>query len=441
MIHEVDYSLLCTLTTRYVFVMLYISKCQSCHLFERSIHPRLVEDLSEFDIVFYKSNCEKQTHIKHFPAFVLYDRQKNTQVEYRGVLKFAEMGKFLRDQIMKCTDARIVPYRRSGGRVEEGATVPDHPTASLAATTTTPVELDVFSFDDLKERAQKTDKAFIVLYYADWCSQCTLFKPTFNAFAAQSDGAIVGVFKDNGKYTAELFKAEGVVAVPTVKIYYNHETHERKGGMTLDALREFVKSRTKTLQSAHHTASCSGSSGAASGATSQPPPEHPSGSPWDHPRVRSIAHQWQDEIQRMRDDGCVVLYYAPSCPFSEKVRPIFHEVAENEAYLKVAVVNVSELRPEERATLAQEEITAVPTIVMYTKYTSFVFDGENDVQSIGRFIKHRMEQQQQTSNDRRGMLQIQGGGFLKAKSIHSQSLFLFPDNNGMHAQDSRPPVH
>ncbi len=444
--HEVDYSLLGTITTRHVFVMLYISNCRSCHSFETTIYPRLASELSEFDIVFYKSNCEKQTHIKTFPTFVLHDRQTNAQVEYRGVLQYPAMSKFIRDQIMKCTTARIVPFKRYSGGGEDAMT----PTqCATQPTTTKPVELDVFSFDDLKERATKTGKAFIVLYYADWCKQCTLFKPTFLQYAAEHDGAFVGLFKDNGKYTAELFKAEGVVAVPTVKIYYNHTTHEKRGGMTLDALRAFVQSRTQTLQSAPPSTSNDGSPAPPTsndGRSPQHPPpptededgEHDD-SPWHHPNVQSITRRWQNEIAEMRDEGCVVLYYSPSCPFCEKIRPVVFEVAENEAHLKVATVNVGELRQEERAMLASEDITAVPTIVLYTKYTSFPFDGEHDVQSIGRFIKHRMEQQQQTSNDRRSMLQIKGGGFLKAKSLHRQSLFLFPDSSGMHAKEQRAP--
>ena len=422
MIHEVDYSLLSTLTTRHVFVMLYITNCQSCHLFEDTIHPHLLADLSEFDIVFYKSNCEKQAHIKNFPAFILHDRQTNTQVEYRGALRAPDMERFIRNHVMKGAEARIVPYKRYGGG--EDATPGAVPKQANA-----PVDLDVFSFDDLKERAHKTDKAFIVLYYADWCNQCTNFKPIFAQFAAENGGAIVGIFKDNGKYTAELFKTEGIVAVPTVKIYTKNETFERKGAMTIEGLREFVKSRTQTLQSATQsvTSTCN----------HRPDKSNdPEESPWSNPNVRSITVDWTTDIQRMRDDGCVILYYSPSCPFCEKIRPVFFQVADSES-LTFAIVDVSEFSQEERAMLANENITAVPTIIMYTKYTSFLFEGEQDAQSIGRFIKHRIEQQQQTSNDRRSMLQIQGGGFLKQKSLHSQSLFLFPDNNGMHAKEHR----
>jgi thiol-disulfide isomerase/thioredoxin len=433
MIHEVDYSLLSTLTTRHVLVMLYISNCQSCHLFESTIHPRLLEDLAEFDIAFYKSNCEKQTHIKHFPAFILHDRHTSAQVEYRGALRTADMGRFIRNQIMKCPEARIVPYKRYGGSSDAAP-------SAFPKQAGAPVELDVFSFDDLKERAHKTDKAFVVLYYADWCNQCTAFKPTFAQFAADNDGAIFGMFKDNGKYTAELFKTEGIVAVPTVKIYTNNQAFERKGAMSLEGLGEFVKSRTQTLQSANNN-DHDGHDGRPS--DDSPPstgdPDEAS-SPWSNPNVRPITAQWRDEIQQMRDDGCVVLYYSPSCPFCEKIRPVFFQVADSES-LQFAVVNVSTLGQEARAMLAEEDITAVPTIVMYTKYTSFLFDGEQDAQSIGRFIKHRIEQQQQTSNDRRSMLQIQGGGFLKQKSLHSQSLFLFPDNNGMHAKEHRARSH
>jgi thiol-disulfide isomerase/thioredoxin len=414
MIHEVDYSLLNTLTTRHVFVMLYIPDCQSCHLFETAIYPHLAKELSDVDVAFYKSNCEKQTQVKHFPAFILHDRRSNTQIEFKGALKYQDIGKFIRDSIMKCSEARIVPYKRYTGG---DGTSSDTPAA-------VPTELDVFLFDDLKERAIKTDKAFVVLYYADWCPQCTVFKPTFAQYAADNDGSIVGCFKDNGKYTAELFKSEGVVAVPTVKLYYKNETHEHKGAMTLDVLREFVKSRTKTLQSV------------VGSAESPAPIKH---AKWTHPIFHPITENWKDDIEDMRDAGCLVLYYSPSCKFCDQMRSIAVEVAENESRLKVAIVNVNELRPEQRAMLANEDITAVPTIVLYTKYTSFLFDGEHNVQSIGRFIKHRMEQQQQTSNDRRSLLQIQGGGFLKQKSIHNQSLFLFPDNNGMHAKEHRAP--
>jgi thiol-disulfide isomerase/thioredoxin len=232
-----------------------------------------------------------------------------------------------------------------------------------------------------------------------------------------------------------LFKTEGIVAVPTVKIYTNNQTFERKGAMSIDGLVEFVKSRTQTLQSANNNDH--------DGRPSNSPPsmcDSDDASPWSNPNVRPITAQWRDEIQRMRDGGCVVLYYSPSCPFCEKIRPVFFQVADSES-LQFAVVNVSAFGQEERAMLADEDITAVPTIVMYTKYTSFLFDGEQDAQSIGRFIKHRIEQQQQTSNDRRSMLQIQGGGFLKQKSLHSQSLFLFPDKNGMHAKEHRARPH
>ena len=438
MIHEVDYSLSNTLTTRYVFLMLYITECQSCRLFKKDIYPLLEKELEGLDVVFYKSNCEKQTQFKHFPTFVLHDRHSNTKTEYRGAFKHLEMGKFIRDAIMKCTEARIVPYKRYTGGESTQTNTPNGPLASIT-------ELDVFLFDDLKERAQKADKVFIVLFYADWCNQCTLFKPTFANYAAENDSAIVGCFKDNGKYTAELFKTEGVVAVPTVKLFYKNETHEQKGSMTIETLRAFVRSNTKSLQSASSTTpsplgtSPHASTTTPSSTTTRAPSCNATGeeSEWTSGNMNPITENWKDDIQRMRDVGCLVLYYSTTCPFCEQIRPIFLEVAENESHLQVASVNVGGLRKEQRALLASEDITAVPTIVLYTKYASFLFDGENDAQSISRFVKHRMEQQQQTANDRRSLLQIQGGGFLKPKSNHGQSLFLFPDNNGMHAHEHR----
>jgi len=436
--HEVDYSLLSTLKARYVFVMLYITDCQSCRLFEQSIHPQLVDELGELDVAFYKSNCEKQVHLTHFPAFVLHDRHTNAQVRYAGVLKSASMAQFIKEQVMKCTEARVVPYRRYTGG--------EPPTEE-------PVELDVFSFDDLKERARKTDKAFIVLFYADWCHQCTQFKPVFRQYTTENDDALFGTFKDNGKYTADLFKAEGVNAIPTVKIFYRQQTHEHRGSTTLASLRTFVRSHTHALQSVEHVASTPAAEpsptpstpaaaaepppSAAASSTSPPPPEVER-TPWNHPKVSNITSRWQEHIQRMRDDdGCVVLFYSPTCPHCEKMRPVFFQVSEDEAHLQVATVDVGALSHDDRMTLASEDITSVPTIILYTRYASFRFDGEYDVHSIGRFVKHRVEQQQQTSNDRRGMLQIQGGGFLKPRSVHGQSLFLFPDNTGVHAQEQR----
>ena len=69
----------------------------------------------------------------------------------------------------------------------------------------------------------------VTLFYADWCSHCTSFKPTWNALKKVFDSNNVEYAEYEESKDPKFVEAAGVQGFPTIKIEKDNQEYEYNG--------------------------------------------------------------------------------------------------------------------------------------------------------------------------------------------------------------------
>ena len=182
-------------------------------------------------------------------------------------------------------------------------------------------------------------------FVAPWCGHCKAISGAWNQTAeifAGSEVALARLDAEANKRTAERF---GIRGYPTLRYFHRGSTdgEEYIGGRTTDALVEFLNKRNG-LQRA----------------------------PREPPSLVPLLNQTSFDTLVGGDAAAFVMFYAPWCPHSKALRPLYEMVgAAFEHEPGVAIARVDATR--EVGLMKAEGISAYPTIKYYPRHSCLLY--------------------------------------------------------------------
>lgn len=223
------------------------------------------------------------------------------------------------------------------------------------------------------------ERSVMMAFVAPWCGHCKAISGAWNQTAevfAGSDVALARLDAEANRRTAERY---GIRGYPTLRYFHHGSTkgEEYIGGRTTDALIEFLNKRNGLQR-----------------ALREPP--------------SLLPHLKQDSFDALvgGDTAAFVMFYAPWCPHSKALMPIYEQVSrafEHEAGLVVARVDAT----REVSLMKGEGISAYPTVKFYSR-GSTAGVAYDKVRSVGVMVDY-LNNEAGTSRDVTGILNTKAG--------------------------------
>ena len=85
--------------------------------------------------------------------------------------------------------------------------------------------------ENFENEVLKSDKAWLVDFYADWCGPCKMMSPVIDKIAEEMDGKIK-VGKVNSDENMELVSNYEIMSIPTIMVIQNGEIKKTFVGVT-----------------------------------------------------------------------------------------------------------------------------------------------------------------------------------------------------------------
>jgi len=215
------------------------------------------------------------------------------------------------------------------------------------------LELNDDTFSTAVGGEEKQQRSVLVAFVAPWCGHCKAISGAWNQTAEVFAGSEVALARLDAHESSVTAKRYSVKGYPTLRYFHRGSAEggeEYIGGRTTDDLVKFLNTRNG-LQRA---------------------PVDP---------LSLVGHVNQKGFDALvgGDAGAFVMFYAPWCPHSKALQPIYSQVAaafEHEAAVRIVRVDAT----REAALMKAEGISAYPTIKYYPPGSSAgkVYDKARD---------------------------------------------------------------